>query len=282
MGINKIAISISAGILALVAVIVWASGNTFTPGIAASSKVLIEESWELPESLAEISGIAFLEDNLLAGVQDEEGKIFIYNLETSQIEEEINFAGKGDYEGIAVAGSTAYVLRADGTVFLVNNYRSTPEVEELQTILAVENDVEGLCYDAENNRLLLAVKEKDLQSEDSKGIYAIDLKTKEFIEEPIFSLDFTHKLFKDVVDKDIQDTFKPSEINIHPTTGDYYILEGQKPKLLILDSEAQPKLLLELDKDEFPQPEGLSFDSAGDLYISNEGEPGTIYRVSIK
>src|SRR5690606_2804436 len=44
---------------------------------STSSEVKILNKWELPEVLKEVSGIAYLEENLFACVQDEDGKIFI-------------------------------------------------------------------------------------------------------------------------------------------------------------------------------------------------------------
>src|SRR5688572_15250778 len=91
--------------------------------------VKITERWEMPEHLKEISGIAHIDNGRFACIQDELGKIFIFNTGTNTIEKEIPFASAGDYEGIAIVGSTAYILRADGKLFEVSNYsRDKPAV----------------------------------------------------------------------------------------------------------------------------------------------------------
>ena len=74
--------------------------------------VEVVKKWELPDILYEVSGIAYMGDQKIAAVQDEKGIIFVYNLSTSSIEKEILFGEDGDYEGIALAGSTAYVLKS--------------------------------------------------------------------------------------------------------------------------------------------------------------------------
>ena len=81
----------------------------------------ILQKWKLPDILEEVSAIAWIEKDRVACVQDEEGSIFIYNLKTSQLEEEIPFGKEGDYEGIATIKGDAYVLRSDGVIFKIRN-----------------------------------------------------------------------------------------------------------------------------------------------------------------
>ena len=82
--------------------------------IPGSPDIRILEKHDVPGILREISAIVYLDENRFACVQDELGTIFIYNTETQKIEKEIEFAGPGDYEGLAIVNETAYVLRSDG------------------------------------------------------------------------------------------------------------------------------------------------------------------------
>jgi uncharacterized protein YjiK len=283
MGVNKAIILISTGLVILSGVIILAFERKFgTLEKEYTQEVKIEKTWELPDELEEVSGIAFIDKNNIACIQDEDGIIFIYNLKRSKIEKEIPFGDSGDYEGVAVAGKTAYVLESDGTIYRVDNFLSDPKVSEYETRLSENNDVEGLAYDKKNNRLLLAVKDKDPVSEDYKGIYAFDLKENKLAKKPAFKLQFDEKVFDDISEKDKQDIFKPSEVILDPASGEIYLVEGEDPQLLILDASGKAKALYDLDKDDFPQPEGLAFDRDGAFYISNEGEPGTIHKVLIK
>ena len=74
---------------------------------------------------------------------------------------------------------------------------------------------------------------------------------------------------------------QPSAIAIHPKTGDLYITDGAKPKLLIMDQQGAIKTVKILNSKEFNQPEGISFSPEGGLFISNEGskQPGNITEV---
>lgn len=244
--------------------------------------VHIDQKWELPEILEEVSGITFLNDFQMACIQDEEGIIFIYNLNTSSIEKEITFAGIGDYEGIAVAGSTAYVLRSDGVLFEVENYmQEFRKTNEHDLGMNAGYDFEGLCYDASNNRLLLAIK--DIAGEDFKPVFAFDLASKEIVKEPVYKIHFGDPVFEVLEKKRSHRIFRPSEIEIHPRSGNIYLLEGVNPKLLILDSTGRAQQLHVLKKEQFTQPEGIAFNSNGDLFISNEGgnQPANILKISL-
>ncbi|WP_424494337.1 SdiA-regulated domain-containing protein [Salinimicrobium sp. GXAS 041] len=245
----------------------------------------ILKKWELPPVLDEISGIAYLGNKRIACVQDEDGIIYIYNLNSSTIEQEIPFAKDGDYEGITVVNQDAYVLRSDGIIFEVKSFRSqNPKVTKLTTApnRLPGINIEGLCADTENNRLLLAVKERE-NSAYHKEIYAYNLTNMETVKDPLFLIDLSSPIFENLNDF-LEDKFSPGEIAIHPHSGEYYILDGSKPKILITDSQGSHKELYILDPADFGNPEGLTFTPEGDLFISNEAEdePANILQVSLK
>lgn len=244
----------------------------------------ILQKWELPGVLEEVSGIDWIGDNKIAAVQDEDGIIFIYDLAASKITKKIPFHGSGDYEGIRISNDDAYILRSDGTIFKVQNYLSEkPKVSEHSTNLSAvkDNDVEGLCLDAENNRFLLAEKERK-GNERSKEIYATHLNLQNSEEKPALKIDLEDAALKRTKEK-VKDRFFPSEIERHPKTGNYYVLDGKNPKLLIMNPEGEIEKLYLLDPSEFEQPEGLTFDPEGNMYISNEaGEgPANILKVAL-
>lgn len=284
MGVNKATILITTGLVAISLVIILAFERKFggLDGENANSDVKIEKSWELPDELEEISGFAFVSADRVACIQDEDGIIFIFNLQTTEIEKEIDFSDSGDYEGITVKGNTAYVLESDGDIYQVADFMNDPEVTKFETRLSSNNDVEGICLDRSGTRLLMAIKEKDPAAEDYKGIYAFDLGSGKVQKDPAYKIMFKDKVFKDNSGKDLQEIFKPSEIAINPASGEIYLTEGEDPQLLILKASGEAKTLYNLNHNDFPQPEGIAFDPEGNLYISNEGKPGTIHKVILK
>ena len=280
MSVYKTILGISTGLIIIVGVLYFTFTRKAVDRSNFSSEITIEQTWELPETLKEVSGIAFLEDQKIAAVQDENGTIFIYNLETSKIEDQIDFSGGGDYEGISVSGTTAYVLKSNGTIYKIENFASNPAVTEHKLPLDNKLDMEGLHFDTAGQRLLIVHKEKDPETTAYKGIYAVDPQNMKLQEEPVYKIRFENAIFEGL-EEDSFNRIKPSEINIHPQTGEILILAAENPKLLILDPKGNPKNLHFLNPDDFPQPEGLTFDTLGNLYISNEGNPARIHKVSL-
>jgi uncharacterized protein YjiK len=249
-----------------------------------SADVKVVKRWELPAVLTEVSGIEYLGGNRFACIQDEQGTIYIYNTASGKIEKQVPFAGAGDFEGIAVAGNTAYAVQSDGKIYEVSNFQSRKSsVKSYATPLSVEHDVEGLTYDGKNNRLLVAIKGSEPGNSDYKGIYAFDLRSKKLSADPVYRIELSDPVFKGIKEKKAANIMQPSEIEIHPQTGELYISEGASPKLLIMDAGGRKKKLYTLSSSDFPQAEGLAFSSEGDLYVSNEGKTGkgTIVQVSI-
>ncbi len=241
--------------------------------------------WLLPGELKEISANVFRDNDHMACIEDNDGIIYMYNLQSRSIDEKISFAGNGDYEGLAKVKNTWYVLRSDGFLFEVQEQKGAkPIVKTYDLPLTVENETESLCYDSANNRLLVGVKEKDPTEKDKKGVYGFDLATKKMSTDAVFYLESSKKDKdkEDKKDKDDDDKkgkkkkkdrseIKPSDFAIEPGTGELYILDGPSSRLIIADPKGNIKSSVQLDKHTFPQPEGLCFSPGGDLYISSEG-----------
>lgn len=244
---------------------------------SVQSDVLVVQKWELPEVLTEISGLAFLDKDRFVCVQDEKGSLFIYNTATEKIEKEIPFGAAGDYEGLALSGNTAYVVRSDGRLFEITGFAGQPSVKEYDTPLTAGDNIEGLCYDAGSNRLLLAAKDGK-GTGGRKNIYEFPLALKKLAEAPLYSIDPSQELPGNQGKK----KFSPSAIAIHPSAKELYIVDGPKSRLLIMDQSGGIKKVYELGS-EFAQPEGITFTPEGELYISSEGKksPGMILKVQL-
>ena len=239
----------------------------------------------MPKELVEVSGISWLGDHKIACIQDEEGIIYIYNLQTSRIEKTIKFGDEGDFEGLTVVNENAYALRSDGTIFEIENYNSPSfKVHTYDTFLEGKNNTESLTLDRQNKRLLIVAKDKDPFINNGRGIYTFDLDSKKLSKKLVYELNFEDEIFDKIRKKKIQKTFRPSDIAVHPQTQEIYVLEGVQPKLLILNPDGSSKRLIELDKKDFSQAEGIAITPNGDLYISNEGkkETANILKVELK
>ncbi len=247
----------------------------------ADPGISITQKWEMPSHLTEISGLATVDENYLACVQDELGTIFIFNTTTGKLNKEIKFGNSGDYEGISVVGSTAWIIRSDGKLFEVQDYdNGKPTVAEHITGLTAKNNVEGLCHDEKNNRLLIAIKGKDDNNNRYKGIYAFNLSTKKMNDAPVHRIDMEDKIWNNVKGKN---KIQPSGLDVHPVTGDIYILDGPASRMLVLGADGINKRLYDLDAADFPQPEGITFTPSAQLYVSNEGRSskGNILKLAL-
>lgn len=244
----------------------------------------IEQVWELPKELKEVSGIAWLKDGKIASVQDEEGIIFIYDLEKRKIVDEINFAEEGDYEGIAINDDDAYVLRSDGTIFEILDFRgSNKSTNNFDTGFSAKNNMETLEIDKKDNNLIIAPKDRD-RTKDFKGLYQISINSRKTEAIPKIKINMNDAAFKNKKRQKLYNSFNPSDMAIHPKTGEYYVLEGINPKLMILNKSGAIKKIYELDKKSFAQPEGITFGADGTLYISNEAgdNAANIMEISLK
>jgi uncharacterized protein YjiK len=216
-----------------------------------------EQRIELSDKLNEISGMELISDSIIASVQDEKALIYYLDADAGTILDELDFGKNADYEGIAHHKNHFFVLRSDGSLFKVGKKKTAKEYEFKHS---KDFDFEGLCLDEHNNRLLVACKEHgDKDQRDHIFIYAFSLESKEYDKKPAF------KIKRD----DVHQNFKPSAIAIHPN-GSIYVLSSFSKTLLVLAPDGSILNNIQLSEYIFHQPEGITFNSKGDLFISNE------------
>lgn len=245
---------------------------------------------DLPFELREISGLTDFSNNEIACVQDENGIIFIYNIDSDSIIGQYNFGSKGDFEGLTRVDSTYYVLRSDATLLEIQYPWDSTNVTETKLNIPTR-DNEGLCYDERDNRLLLAPKSKMGKGEHLKNIraiYAIDLVSKELNETPLFLIntdeivDFANahaiplpqKLSKQSSDSISALKFMPSSLAVHPKTDEIYIISAIDHTLAVYNKKGTILNFMYLDPVLFNKPEGITFLQNGDIVITNEGQMG--------
>jgi uncharacterized protein YjiK len=246
-----------------------------TKAYESTHRVSIVNTWPLPIMLKEISGMTFISETEVACVQDEAGEIFIYDLTSKKISKSISFGGPGDYEGIAFAKGIYYVLKSDGIILKVDPAKpSSPQI--LETGLTLQNNCEGLYYDASKNRLLIAVKALDPIDPNKKGIFSFDLTSGKPVKTHVAYIDLKNELLADTSKKKDapQRRYHPSDLAIDPVSKDFLIVNGVNSSLMILDQHSRIKTIVSLDRKLFPQPEGIAFSPSGKLYISSEGGAG--------
>lgn len=279
-------------------------------GAAASLPYRLDQpdaSFDLPKELTEISGLCLdASRQSLVCVSDETGVLFQLSPQTGEIQGRIPFWEDGDFEGVEIVGGNAWAVKSSGSVFYVEGYASQhPEIAKIKTTLTKENDVEGLGFDAANNRLLVGCKGKAAANEASaakKAIFGFDLQTQTMSEAPIFEITLDgvkafltqqaglseeerQKILKDFVDTDGSMKFGPSGIAVHPLTSEIYVTSARGNSLVVLSKNGAIQHIEKLKKRTHAQPEGICFAPDGTLFISSEGVdamPGRILQFSYK
>jgi len=241
-----------------------------------------DQIYVLPKVLEEISGLTYYAPNQLASLNDEYGRLYVFDIIKKAIVHRVRFAGSGDFEGIEKVGDEIFAVKSNGNLYRFNEDVSG-EVVKVETPFKSENNIEGLGYDPISNNLLFALKEEgeiDENNVKGKSIYGFHLGSKTFSKAPLYVL--KSKDVENVLGK--KRKIKPSGVAVHPTSGEIYVIASVGRVLIVFNRDGSPKNLSLLKKSLFPQPEGITFSPEGDLFISNEmeGEGGNILHFKMK
>lgn len=234
---------------------------------------LPNKTFEMPDMLVEISGIAVLNDTNLFCIQDEDGIIFRYNMDKEELTDMYRFTDVGDFEDITVSNKSLQVLRSDGSVFSIEyeGYNGTSN----RRILPLNcMNIEGLHYDNNTNSYLIACKSQTINKANSlRHIYRVN-NIATGSPEIVLEIDleeinnFIHNQYSETKSKTMR--FNPSAISVHPITGETYILSASNRLLAIYDNN-KLKNVFPLAEELFYKPEGIAFNRNGDMFISTEG-----------
>jgi hypothetical protein len=242
----------------------------------------------LPGILHEISGITEIDNSTIATIQDENGVLVFYDISKSRITNQFVFQNDGDYEGLARAGNTIYVLRSDGILFEIPDYKSDEFAGNKYKTEIPAKDNEGLCYYKKKNMLLIGPK-SDLEGKkkSKKAVYGFSLETKKLLEKPVIRFDLEeikdyaarHNLNLPVTNKKNGESapkieLRISDICIHPITNKLFLISGVEQLFFVFDLSGKIEYMEKLDPVLFNQPEGITFLNNGDMLISNEGGAG--------
>lgn len=229
----------------------------------------------LPDDLDEISGIAWYENELL-GIEDESSIIFRIDPKTGKILKKKKFEKNRDIEDILVKSDTAWVLRSNGNLYRIANFKA----EERETVIfefpiREIRDMEAIVADINEPFVWIFCKvcEWD-EGPDRASIFKFDLRTMEFDSLPERVIE-KKQLSGLISDKELNNLkIQPSAAAVHPLTKEYFLLSSTGKWLMTLDRNMSPKSVYPLNRTLFKQPEGITFAPDGTLFISNEAADG--------
>lgn len=231
----------------------------------------------MPDALIEISGIAFHQgrpDSMYA-IQDEQGKLFYFHPGVKSVTHS-KYGKSGDYEDVTILNETVVVLKSSGSLFAFPFSRARDAeiqdvVKEWKHILP-PGEYESLYGDEATKQLYVLCKQcaVDKKTDFLSGYIFTVSSADSLYESGTFTVD-VREVLKKLTDKKKKE-FRPSALAKNPLTQQWYILSSVNKMLVITDSKWNIQEVHQLDPSTFHQPEGMAFDNANNLYISNEGD----------
>ena len=241
---------------------------------------------QLPSILNEISGLTDMDNNFIACTQDELGIIFIVDVTTGKIKEQYPFEPIGDFEGLTRVNNSLYILRSDGRITFIPDYKKPDEQVHIKENLHTSNN-EGLCYDPEKHTLLIAAKSKPTKHSEfdsnDRLIYQFDLKKAKLDTTPVFTLKIEDIIAFAKRDNIIlpvfasgkqskKINFRPSSIAVHPVTKQIYIISAADYLLLVCDRKGKIMKVQVLNPELYAKAEGITFLPDNTMIITNEAK----------
>ena len=231
------------------------------------------EKFRVPESLIEISGIAFYNGSpdTIYAIQDEQGKLFRVKWGIKK-QSHVKFSKMGDFEDLAIVGDKVIVLKSNGTLYsfaLADTLQEeVTHVQEWKGLLPA-GEYEGIYADASTGRVYVLCKNCSADSKISVPGYSFQFDGTSFTPAGNFAIDVSQIR---AIDGKVKRGFRPSALAKNPITHEWFVISAVNQLLVVADSSWKVENVYHLDGNRFNQPEGLAFDSKGNMYISNEGD----------
>ncbi len=240
------------------------------------------DKMNMGESLLEISGISFHNGSpdTIYSIQDEEGKLFHFGWKADK-KWHTKFGKNGDYEDVSVMREKVYVLKSNGVIysfpFADAIYEEIDSTEQWTDILP-KGEYESLYGDETTG--LLYVLCKNCKGESGKETLSGYIFSTEGGIKQTGNFQIDVDAIKPFSGK-VKNGFRPSALAFSPRTKEWYIVSAVNKLLVVTDVQWKVKGAYPLNGNMFNQPEGIAFDNAGNLYISNEGDdisPGNVLK----
>lgn len=236
----------------------------------------------LGSELNEISGLAFSDGRLFCH-NDEFAAIYEIDILTGEILKKF-FIGspilKGDFEDLVILDNKFYLVASNGSVYVFEEGKNNESVsfKKIKTRLKSKNDIEGIQYSPDKNKLLLTCKESaGKKYRGYRAVFELDVTSGKLKKTPRFLLN-TKKIKR----KTGRKNFNPSAIKLTDKKT-YLILDGKGKSLVEINDKGELLNAVSLGKSFHNQPEGIEILNNKTIVISDEAGKGkprlTFYRV---
>ncbi|MCE7063149.1 SdiA-regulated domain-containing protein [Dyadobacter sp. CY343] len=232
------------------------------------------DKFNMPESLFEISGITLNQGNpdTIYAIQDEDGRLYRLGWdEPKQLN--VKFSKKGDYEDVTIIKNNVYVLKSNGVIY---NFPLTEavfeEVEQIREIKKIlpKGEYEGMFGEETSDKIYILCKNCE-QDNAKRSITGYIIEPDKDSSQIAGQFSINVEEIKAITGK-VERGFRPSGLAKNPLTNDWYIISAVNKLMVVTDSQWKVKEAYALNGNQFIQPEGITFDKQGNLYISNEGD----------
>lgn len=247
------------------------------------------EVLELDSTLREISGLSAVpgDTSLLSCIQDERGTVYFLQKSTGAIKCAIDFRPTGDFEGIEILDKTAYAIKSDGDIYVIDlKDCNKPSTRQTKTRMGKERDIESLSYLHAQKQVVFITKE-DPKQNSPRGVYGvpIDVLGNQAEVEPQLLFQIDPGALRTKSNTDAKNWFSPSGLAIDEVHQVWWVLSSASKEIAAFQPTGQLIELIALNKALFAQPEGICLDHLGNLYISNESKqdkPATLIKLERK
>lgn len=227
----------------------------------------------IPSELKNISGITFFKGNasMIYAIDENEGSIFCYYPSLHNVVKS-SFDMKGPFEDIAIMDSSIYVLRNNGTIYSFPiKAMGKPKLDSFWTYADFfPKGIYEAMYYSDSARKLVVVNKSRNNEKRLTSCYIFD----------VDSSGVPHKSGSFIVNwgtiekklhKEHIQGFHPTAVAQNPKTEEWYMISDNEKILFVLDKKWHPSKAYELDSKIFTKPQGIAFDTTGDMYVVNDG-----------
>lgn len=227
--------------------------------------------WELPATLAEVSGLSLGPGGRLLAHGDEAGRLVELDQASGKVLRRITLKGepKGDFEGVAASGDTVIMMTSMGRLyrFTLAGAGDSRDFTTEETGLGRSCELEGLAWDTGNQQLLLPCKNgRTPATRAGLTIFRWSLDGKphpapvRIAAEPLARAAGVGRI-------------NPTAIEVDPVTGNLLLLSSRPAVLLTIDRRGRILRVTRLGGKSHPRAEGLAV-SRDAIYIGDEGVGG--------
>ncbi len=274
----------SAGVVVALAAALAAQETPLAAFDFAAPRVSIA----LPPALREVSGLAAVDRDTVACVQDEVGALYFVDLRSATIVRKVPFGPRGDYEELARVDDAFWVLRSDGQLFALAPRGRGYAIARTLQVGDGASEFEAVAFDPLARHFLAAPKHAPAgYARHERPLFAIDPATGERAERPVLvwsrerieadaaqrQIALPHREGKHGQDK-VALELRPSSLAVQPDTGRLFVLSAADALLLVFARDGALVAAQALPRDQLPQAEAIAFLPDGALAVASEGGDG--------